>query len=181
MLHQIRYLKHSTSSAGGAPWKQPGWRSDREAWMGCPLVGWGFQLATLQRAVIIGQVTGFEIKHLLADVQFGASCISLLSFFCIFKEPGLCVSASPPGFHPGGPAQPGAGEDMRQIYSSWRPEQKNSSDLEARWYISNRQAPKVIPMAQVSQTIFLGLPVYVQVRVVSSGGQITETSIHIEQ
>lgn len=53
--------------------------------------------------------------------------------YYIFKDPGLGVSAYPPGTHPGGPALPAAGQDARQdlrLYVSrpegpvptWRPD-----------------------------------------------------------
>lgn len=43
------------------------------------------------------------------------------------------------------------------------------------------QAPRVTYAAQVSQTTFFSLPVYVQVRVGGHVGQIPETSIYTRQ
>lgn len=59
---------------------------------------------------------GSEVKHLLALMQLGGSCISVLSGLYIFKEPGVGVFASSPRFHcrrGSGPGHPGAEGDAR--------------------------------------------------------------------
>ena len=60
------------------------------------------------------QVMGSEVKQLFAYVQFGESCIPMLSYLYIFKDPRLGVLASPSIFHWGAVAQPGAGGDVSQ-------------------------------------------------------------------
>ena len=45
----------------------------------CPPLGWDFQLTVPLRAEFTGQMMESEVKHLLAYVQFGASCVSVLS------------------------------------------------------------------------------------------------------
>ena len=81
-----------------------------------------YPLTIPTRAVFMGPVMGSEVKHVF--LQYGMSCISMLSCLHIFKEPGSCVLASLPRFHSGGPAQRGAGGNARQTYSPGCPDQK---------------------------------------------------------
>ena len=62
----------------------------------------------------MGQITGFEIKHLFAYVQFGTSCISMYHVSIFSRNLGYVYLPPFPDSILGGPAQPGAGGDVRQ-------------------------------------------------------------------
>lgn len=128
-----------------------------EAWAEHPPLRWDFQLTIHIRTIFIGQITGFEVKRLSAYMQFAASCTSTLSCFDISKEPGLCVFASPPGFHSGG-GQPSLEQEgmWDKIVALGIQNRSTSFDLEARQYVLNNWAPKVIHTAWVAQITFLG-------------------------
>lgn len=75
----------------------------------------------LCKAIFIGQMTRFEIKHLFPYMQVGGSWISVLSCLYIIKEPGLCVLASPPEFLSGGQPSLEPKGMQGKICSSWHP------------------------------------------------------------
>lgn len=66
------------------------------------------------KALFIGQIMGYEVKHLFTSMAVWSELPSMLLCFYIFKETGLSEPTSPPGSHAQGSAQPGAGGNVRQ-------------------------------------------------------------------
>ena len=91
---------------------------------------------------------GSGIKQLFTYVQFEASCVSVLLCLYIFREPGLGVLASAPGFYSGlvggWRAQPSLEQEgmPSKLHSSWCPEQKGQFCPGGQLMSTNR-APKV--------------------------------------
>lgn len=131
------YIKSGAHHIQLQQWGQPGWIPGWEAWAERPPLRWDIQLTIPIRAIFIGEITEFEIKHLSPYMQFEETCISMFSCFYIFKVPWLCVSVSPLGLHWGGeeevaPEQEGM---WSKICSSCIQNRNATSDLEARQYI----------------------------------------------